>query len=124
MILGFKKRFVAPILAGTKIHTFRLDEHHRWKAGNSIQFAIGVRTKDYETFREDGECMSTQHCVISINPKLRVLVGTRLLNDQEIEELAMKDGFTTAKEMGEFFWQEHKVTCLTGKIIHWTDYKY
>jgi hypothetical protein len=36
MILGFKPCFVAPILAGTKIHTIRDDPHNRWKAGREI----------------------------------------------------------------------------------------
>jgi len=37
----------------------------------------------------------------------------------EIERLAENDGFNTASDFLEWF--DHD---FTGKIIHWTDYKY
>lgn len=69
MILGFKTQvngkpthFVQKILASKvdaykkdfvpKIHTIR--QGNRWKSGNSIQMATGVRTKNYFQFNGDG----------------------------------------------------------------------
>ena len=59
MILGFKKQFPPMILVGTKIHTIREDKHDRWKAGNKIHFATGIRTKNYNQFYS-GVCKSVQ----------------------------------------------------------------
>jgi len=75
MVLGFKPQFVPKILDGTKIHTLRKDATQRWKPGRSIQFATGVRTKNYKTFREDGECKCVQTIWISHEQKraLRLL---------------------------------------------------
>ncbi len=47
MVLGFKERFVGRILSGVKIHTIREDGHNRWRVGRRIEFATGVRTKNY-----------------------------------------------------------------------------
>ena len=63
MILSFKKRFVSPILSGHKIHTIREDKPRRWKAGNKIHFATGVRTKHYDQFHA-GVCVSVQAIVL------------------------------------------------------------
>lgn len=52
MILSFKKQFSEPILKGTKIHTIREDKPNRWKPGNKIHFANGVRTQNYNCFKE------------------------------------------------------------------------
>jgi hypothetical protein len=64
MVLGFKKQFEEPIIKGDKIHTIRLDKGDRWKEGNSIQFATGVRTSDYNEFKT-GTCFSIQEIEIS-----------------------------------------------------------
>ena len=56
MILGFYPQFKEKILDGTKKHTLRADETDRWKVGRSIQFATGVRTKEYNKFK-DGKCV-------------------------------------------------------------------
>jgi len=46
MILGFKTKFTDKILNGSKIHTIRKDSKNRWKVGNTIHFANGIRTKN------------------------------------------------------------------------------
>ena len=74
MILSFNKKFKVPIETGTKIHTIRLDKPNRWRAGKTIHFATGVRTKNYDNFKV-GRCLSFQYITISyceaeINPML------------------------------------------------------
>ena len=59
MILSFKPQFNDKIIKGIKIHTIREDKHNRWKPGRTIQFANGIRTKNYKQFFE-GECKSIQ----------------------------------------------------------------
>lgn len=132
MILGFKPQFVEPIMNGTKIHTIREDAHDRWKKGNSIQFATGVRTKHYNQFKE-GQCISVQEIVIIHNPGfIDVFIDNKPFGqcfhqgfddiyewNNNLLELAKNDGFDDLKSL--FTWFHHS---FSGKIIHWTDFKY
>jgi hypothetical protein len=128
MILPFKPQFPAPILAGTKIHTMRTDAHNRWRAGNSIQMATGVRTKAYHQFNKERpdlqQCISTQQVVITYHKHgaiggPSVLVDGRYLTALEVHELAINDGFPNTIKFFEWF-----NTNFEGKIIHWTDKRY
>ena len=122
MILGFKPQFVPHILSGAKIHTIREDVHDRWGHGTKIQMATGVRTKQYNCFKE-AFCISTER--IKINPQNKtILIGVPVkhcknLSVQETEQLAINDGFPGSKEFWEWFNKP-----FHGKIIHWTDHKY
>ena len=120
MILGFKPRFVAPILAGTKIHTIRDDPHNRWKAGRGIQIASGVRTKNYVQFYY-GVCKSTQKIEIKYVDKfwVKILIDGKDLPTSRYELLAHNDGFNSIQDFYKWFDKD-----FTGKIIHWMDFKY
>lgn len=122
MILGFKKQFVRPILAGTKIHTIRRDAHSRWYPGRNIQFATGSRTKNYNEFKRD-ICRGVQRILIlpdtnwvSVIPDTGIV---KILDDKEMLALAQNDGFDTLAEFWAFFSED-----FDGIIIHWTDFKY
>ena len=118
MKLGFKKQFVDPIKNGTKIHSIREDEHDRWKAGNIIHFATGVRTKYYNCFFED-VCKSTQDFEIVYDDEPFVYIDGKILWVEEIELLAKHDGFNSMEDFFKWFDKDFK-----GKIIHWTDFRY
>lgn len=117
MILGFKPQFVPLILAGTKIHTIREDKQRRWYVGNTIHFATGVRTKKYKCFKEEF-CTRVQDIIIS-RKFVRIIVDGRMLSDQEINMLAVSDGFKHAEDFFRWFNYDFQ-----GKIIHWTHTKY
>jgi len=126
MVLGFKSQFVKPILEGTKIHTIREDKNDRWKAGNKIHFATGVRTKDYCMFKLD-KCVSVQRFEIRY-PELEFPSG-KTFNQPKILvdgiwvnmfKIALNDGFNNHIELLDFF----KNRPFKGKIIHWTDFRY
>lgn len=144
MVLGFKKRFVDRILKGTKIHTIREDKNNRWKQGNSIQFATGVRTKMYDQFMS-GECISIQRfdilyhvpidnsrvyriCYIYIDDELFSTVSF-YRNDRPVvnshvlwfflKDFVKADGFDTIDDFLDWFSDD-----FSGKIIHWTDKTY
>lgn len=67
MIIGFRKQFKGTgtyidgcftqfreqILTNLKLHTMREDVHFRFKDGITIQMATGVRTKQYDCFKQD-----------------------------------------------------------------------
>lgn len=134
MILSFKDRFVEKILSGSKIHTIRLDPHDRWKPGNKIHFATGIRTKNYKQFFE-GECKSVQ--LIEFKSKIDLTVEvTTYIDKKEIDtatlvKLIKNDGFDLHNFLGfnelDFFnWFLNKKNNyqFIGKIIHWTNFKY
>jgi hypothetical protein len=132
MILGFRTEFngkptgfVEKIISGVKIHSMR--EGNRWRIGMPIQFATGVRTKQYNQFKE-GRCSFIQY--VTLYPKYkRAMMGTPSkswlpsnysLSNQQIELLAKNDGFDSVEDFWEWFGGEEK----TYQLIHWTDLKY
>jgi hypothetical protein len=122
MVLGFKRQFEEPIIKGDKIHTIRLDKGNRWKEGNPIQFATGVRAPNYNEFKT-GVCFGTQEIEIKWKQgNASILIDGKPLSHLLWNTLAMNDGFDDANSFLEWdAW--HKVDFI-GKIIHWTEKKY
>lgn len=132
MNLGFKDRFKELILSGEKIHTIRQDLYDRWHKGMKIHFATGIRTTNYNCFKE-GECISTQtiefkwhnHNKGKVNESWGVQVfidGKDVTVGEVIDELLKNDGF---KDRVDFFeWEAWHKKNFKGKIIHWTDKRY
>lgn len=123
MVLGFKDQFVDKILDGSKIHTIREDRHDRWHAGNQIQFATGVRTKKYNCFKE-GVCASIQNIEIRYKYmsglfKRIVLIDGQVITHGQLLDLAENDGFEKIDDFFKWFDKD-----FTGKVIHWTGYRY
>lgn len=119
MILGYKlDQFEEKIEDGTKIHTIRGDAHNRWKIGMLIQHARNVRTKKYRCFKE-GQCMSLQSIEILYHNKdvATVFIDGKVFKN--IGQLAAQDGFHSVDEFWQWFNKD-----FTGKIIHFTDFKY
>lgn len=110
-----------------KYHTIRKDSNNRWKEGNNIHFVINNRTKDRFQFAPVIPCITTQRIDINYSalsglfPKFRpfVHIDDRVLDDNEIEQLAINDGFDSVDDFFCYF-----NTDFSGKIIHWTDLKY
>ena len=146
MILSFKNQFIHPILSGDKIHTIREDGPDRWKAGNKIHFATGVRTKRYKQFMQ-GACVSVQ--AISLvnhgnHVYCRIQTGANryIHNDcVEYEHIKWYSGHLKKQIGGGLLgdlckndgldWEEFKKWFVpkqgnkfTGKIIHWTNFRY
>jgi hypothetical protein len=128
MICGFKKHFVPKIHAGIKKHTMR--KGTRWKVGMSIQMATGVRTKNYNCFKE-AVCKHIQSVEIKWKTvdkgtvgeckAVQVFIdGRNVTNDsQTIDMLVACDGFDSRKEFFEWFNESE-----TYQLIHWTDLEY
>lgn len=132
MNLGFKERFKELILSGVKTHTIREDSTDRWKYGMKIHFATGIRTTNYNCFKE-GECINTQKIefkwtnhnkgMVNESWSVKVLIdGENITDGDIIDELAKNDGF---KDRVEFFeWEAWYRKNFKGKIIHWTNKLY
>ncbi len=131
MILGFKPQFEQPILDDTKIHTLREDKNNRWVKFRKINFAVGVRTKNYRQFKF-GTCYNIQKLTFVKNDdKFQAIIGRRLLDDTELRQLAVNDGFKSTLELREWFepklqthtWHDYD-GLLELKIVHWTPFLY
>jgi nitrogenase molybdenum-iron protein alpha/beta subunit len=121
MILGFKTQFVEKILNGSKIHTIRVDKDKRWQKGKKINFATGVRTKNYSEFKK-GFCKWNQ--AVELRPDTReIYLGLNgkmnLLDKKHNEMFAKNDRFNTEDEFWEWFNEP-----FYGVVIHWTDFIY
>ena len=118
MILSFKKQFKQLILDGTKIHAIIADKPDRWKAGNEIHFATGMRTKSYECFKK-GICVGVQKIQIRRCYGEDIKIDGIGLSRGDIKSLAINSGFNGVDDFFQWF-----DTDLEGKIIHWTNFKY
>lgn len=110
-----------------KIHTIRQDIKNKWKPGNKIHFVINNRTKNRYQFAPTIVCTSTQQIIIKYfyNGKTEqfdlptVLIDGKEKKGKQLLELANNDGFDTVEDFFAYF-----KTDFTGKIIHWTNFKY
>lgn len=128
MVLGFLKGFYVnekrkqtnfeqKIKDGIKIHTIREDRNKRWKDGNKIHFATGVRSSNYNCFKE-GKCRGVQE--IKIENRM-VWVDEVLLSYLELETLAKNDGFDSTSDFWGCF---DNYSPFEGRLIHWTNLLY
>ena len=126
-----------------KLHTIRRDENNRWKAGMNIHFVVNGRTKDRFQFAPVVKCVRVQNIEIinaeryGVNdPEISyhniiplygsdwhfaiiVKIDDRKLSREEVEILAVSDGFESVWEFFKYFEKDFK-----GKLIHWTNLKY
>jgi hypothetical protein len=103
-----------------KKHTIRFDVYDRWKAGNNIHFLVGNQTKHRFQFAPVVPCKSVQKIeIIQHGLILIVKVDDRGLSLEEIEQLAINDGFNSIDHFRKWFNTDFK-----GNLIHWTNLKY
>lgn len=127
MVLSFKKQFKSPILAFSKIHSFREDPTRRWKAGRQIQMATGVRSKNYNCFMES-ECISVQTVKMVNHPSSFIIVfdESTIFHWKDIIAIAKNDGFDNPYDFVEWFFpnQHENYGEWHGVLIHWTQTQY
>lgn len=120
--------FVAKDKLPKKIHTIREDKKNRWKVGTKIDFFINCRQKDMFRFAPVLPVISIQRVFMTYLPQcgngFQVSIGGRELNPFEIEVLAVNDGFDSVEEFENYFISVMKDDEFSGKLIHWTDFKY
>lgn len=115
-LYGFKARFEAPILAGTKRHTIRANRKDGWveKPGATMHLYIGLRQKGARCFAKP-ICSKVERIVIDGDRQISI-AGERLTQD-EMEQLARCDGFNDYADMMSF-WPDEKLPFF-GHITHW-----
>lgn len=108
-----------------KLHTIRADVKGRWQPGKLIHFVINNRQPNYYQFAPVLPCVSVQAIDIRYMPEgvnlksFKVYVDGKRLLLPELEVLASNDGFDSVRDFMDYF-----NTDFTGKIIHWTNFKY
>jgi uncharacterized protein YqfB (UPF0267 family) len=129
MLLGFKQRFVEPILSGRKTQTIRNPRKIRPKVGEVMHMYTGLRTKYCKFICNNHKLISIQNITISAwckanNIKVRVSVDKRILTASEIEELAIRDGFDNTADFAWYFLDGKPRYKAKMELYHWTDFKY
>lgn len=127
MVLGFKERFKEKIINGSKLHTIRTDANDRWYKGAKIHMATGVRTKNYQCFKEAICTGVNDVCMYYTSHHLRITINGRVLvTNEQKQTLALNDGFESVEEFEQWFLPIVKANkCIYHcKLIHWTDFRY
>ncbi|MDR1199035.1 MAG: hypothetical protein LBK94_08525 [Prevotellaceae bacterium] len=127
MIMGFKVRFKEPIKQGVKIHSVREDKKRRWRnaAGKTIHMSTGVRTRQYECFKNDAKVKSVHRIDIKIyeskqSRAVNIFIDGRAIFATEVYQFIRNDGFANITEFLDFF----KNGLIDGTLIQWTDFDY
>src|SRR5260370_42473157 len=126
---GFQKRFVPKIKSGEKTHTIRAFRKCPDKPGNTLHLYYAPRTKYCELI---GRFLCTKVMPITIaaadwyteyvNGDHIILAHPAIyiedipLSNDEMEHLAIRDGFGSLRDMASF-WDLSQP--LNGQIVHW-----
>lgn len=149
MLLGFKQRFVEPILTGSKIHTLRLRRKKPPKLGETLYMYTGLRTNNSELICKNHTLLGEQKTWVRIDfvmsdkkaiieYRLKVCVDGFRLSDQQLYDFVINDGFTGIADFVEYWIspairKQVKKLNLTYKWLkiatplrlhHWTTFKY
>ena len=117
MILGFQPNFVAPIVAGTKVHCLR--EGERCQLGMQVHFYAYVRRVGMYPFRAPAPVVSLQ-AVQLVGRAL--LVDGRPLRAAQLRTLALAEGFADADALLDFL--AGRPRPFSGQLIHWSGLRY
>lgn len=113
--LNFRPMFVDHIRSGRKNHTIRADRKVPIKVGDKLYLYCGMRQKGAFRILPDA-VMCTKIEAIVIDGTLGIMVGEDGLSQDECEQLARCDGFSSHAEMMSF-WDGRLP--FKGQIIHW-----
>jgi hypothetical protein len=114
---SFQKQFLDSIQRGDKTHTIRSKRKARPQHGQRFVAYYGMRTKQCRKILE-GTITRVQDIQITENHlHVRfVTIDDEILNEDECEQLARRDGFEDFGRMMSF-WNGR--TPFSGDLIHW-----
>ena len=104
---NFQKQFVASITEGTKTGTIRKERKDKRcpaDKGDTLTLYTGMRTKHCALIAEV-ECISVKSFMIhqGLNKQITCYKDGRPIKNQELETLAIADGFKNSTELVAFF---------------------
>jgi len=106
-------------LLSPKHHTIRTSGD--WELDKLIHFIINNRSKDRYQFAPIMKVKKVDDVVMTFDTGFDVQVNGSWLDSEDIERMAVNDGFNAVEDMAEWFFPNEKVESFSGKIIHWTD---
>ena len=116
--LNFKRQFAEAVANGTKRQTIRARGKRAWKVGDHLAIHVGGRVVGTAT------CCFVKDIILDTETPeilLRRNDGSgefRRLNEDEMLELAKKDGFDTLSEFLAYY--SHKYgSRISGQLILW-----
>lgn len=115
-LYNFREQFTAKILSGEKQHTIRRIRAVPDKPGNTLHLYTGLRRKGARLLMRV-KCTRVEEIVITNTPLPRLVVDGHLLDTDEEEALARRDGFDSFAAMMAF-WKDRGLP-FKGHIIHW-----
>lgn len=117
---SFKRRFVDPILAGTKRQTIRaIGKRRHASPGGELQLYYGMRTKQCRLIAR-APCLYVSPIKISLARDTVDYRRNHLTKARELDKFARADGFADFADMRRFWHEEHATTSLfKGKIVEW-----
>lgn len=113
--INFKKQFSDRVEFGDKKQTIRRKRKRPIKLGDKLYLYTGMRTSCCRKLRST-RCDDVLPIFIDSNKS--VILGNKLLTDQEKHDLALDDGFKDFAGLFDFF----RSTCglpLAGQLIKW-----
>lgn len=124
---GFKARFAAPILAGTKRQTIRkprVGRHRHARDGEKIQLYTGLRTKQVRLLGV-AECLGTASVRLNfLRDRVNVDDGASwaFSAPERLDAFARNDGLADWADMKATFREIHgDLVEFFGVIIYWGD---
>lgn len=110
-----------------KLHTIREDKSNRWRKDINIDFYINARQPSMFRFAPTVKVISTQRIFMTYDNGLEISINGTQLNNIEIKQLAINDGFDSINDFDDYFEKAilaNEDKAFSGKIIHWTDLRY
>lgn len=120
-LYNFHPRFEEPIVEGIKTHTIRANRKYPDKPGDTMYLYVGLRHPGARRIIPPPTCKKVETIAISLDGT--IFVGDFIdlpitLAQDEMEQLAKRDGFKDHAEMMSFW--VGRLPFL-GRIYHWTD---
>lgn len=119
--------FIDKILSGEKRQTIRRasDKWANVRAGDRLTLYTGLRTKEC---RKLGEAVVESITPIFLTPAtgrawVRLPFGLAGLRDDDLEFIALMDGFPNLSRFWEFFAEKYGFETLEFYVIRWADFK-
>lgn len=129
---SFAPQFVEPVSTLQKRQTVRGNRKRHARPGEAIQLYAGMRTKYCRKLvTPDPICVDVRDISIAVSIQHPLLIASIEiahvpLDDQEIENFAVADGFGGAlaegfarRRMGEFWLKHHPWNGFVGVVIRW-----
>ena len=118
---SFNKMFAPPIRLGLKTQTIRGDRDRHARPGEMLQLFTGMRTAHCMKICEDVRCTDVRPIGIrfAANGEIEAIAigGTPVA---DMDAFAVRDGFPSLWQMGEFWLDAHKKSIGWGQPVLWT----